>query len=225
MSSSTTTKHPHTARDNRIVDLSRRLPNGRAMLGGVLVAVAAIALFAATNAGSSEPTTSYVVTSRTVKAGQVIAKADVSLIALDLPESVARNALDHPRLAVGTIALDGIPAGSVLHRAQTSAGSRTHGKPLLSFSISADRAAAGDLTAGDRIDVLVTWDHTTDGDTEVVARNLPVIDVTKPGRSALGDDAKLTVSVNVASGTDLVPLTRAIRAGQLTLVRTTGTAR
>ena len=225
MSSSTITKHPPEAGENRIVDLSRRLPNGRAMLGGVLVAVAAIALFAAANAGSSEPTTSYVVTSRNVNAGQVISTTDVSLIAMDLPEAVARHALGHPRLVIGTIALDRIPAGSVVHRTQTAAGSRTHGKPLLSFSISADRAAAGDLSAGDRIDVLVTWDHTTDGDTEVVARNLPVIDVTKPGRDALGDDAKLTVSINVANGTDLVPLTRAIRAGQLTLVRTTGAAR
>ena len=225
MSSSTITKQSSEAGENRIVDLTRRLPNGRAMLGGVLIAVAAIALFAATNAGNSKPTTSYLVANRNVKAGQVVTATDVSLIAMDLPEAVARQALDHPRLAVGTIALDRIPAGSVLHRAQTAAGSRTHGKALLSFSISADRAAAGDLTAGDRIDVLVTWDHTTDGDTEVVARNLPVTDVTKPGRNALGDDAKLTVSVNVANGTDLVPLTRAIRAGQLTLVRTTGVVR
>jgi hypothetical protein len=92
----------------------------------------------------------------------------------------------------------------------------------LSFAIDPDRAVAGDLVAGDHIDLLVTWAHDATAATQVVGHDLTLVSVRQPSDHGLGEPGSLTLSVAVPDGRRLVPLVRAVRAGDLTVVRTTG---
>lgn len=208
--------------DGRTIDHTRRLPSGRAVLGGTLVVLAALGLFVAADPGTTTPTTHFVVARRSIEAGHVLTAGDVTLVAMALPDQVAAESVPSDAATVGAITLAPLAAGQLVARSQIATGARATRRPLLSFSIDADRAAGGDLRPGDRIDVLVTWDHTTDSDTDLVGRNLDVIAVDHPDGDALGQGRKLTISVNVTAGRSLIELTRAIRSGQLTIVRTTG---
>lgn len=68
---------------------TRRLPAGRAVVGGFLVASASLGVFALSGAGGSGPASSFVVVApgASVIAGQVIEAGDVGLVPLDLPPS------------------------------------------------------------------------------------------------------------------------------------------
>ena len=220
---------PSTDAPARVVDPGRRLPGGRALLGGVLVACAALGLFAATRPRSTVPATSYLVARRALTPGHRLQAADLGAEPIDLPGAVAGTALPADRAVVGSVVLQAVPAGALLPRTAVTPGKRAKGRPLLSFSIEPERAAAGDLVIGDRVDVLVTWGHAADGaaadNTQVVGHDLEVVAVAQPAQDALGDSAKLTLSVAAPQGQALVELTRAIRTGELTIVRTTGVAR
>lgn len=216
------TNRTEQSSDGRTIDLTRRLPSGRAVLGGALIVLAALGLFIAADPGTGAPTTHYLVARRSIVTGHVLTSSDVVLVAMTLPDRVAAESVPSLTTAVGAITLAPVAAGQLIVKSQIATGARATRRPLLSFSIDADRAAGGDLRPGDRIDVLVTWDHTTDGDTELVGHDLHVIAIARPDGDALGQVRKLTISVNVTGGPSLIKLTRAIRSGQLTIVRTTG---
>ncbi len=174
------------------------------------------------------PANSYLVARRTLTPGHRLTADDFGAEPIDLPGAVVGTALSAQSDVVGSVVLQAVPAGALLPRASVTSGRRAKGRPLLSFSIEPERAAAGDLVVGDRVDVLVTWGHGTDGaaadDTQVVGHDLEVVAVAQPNLDALGDSAKLTLSVAAPEGQALVVLTRAIRTGELTVVRTTGAA-
>ena len=80
----------------------------------------------------------------------------------------------------------------------------------------------GDLVVGDHIDVFATWDGAADDTTERVAHDLEVVAVSRPNDDSLGNTGHLTISVTVPAGAPTLRLVRAIRSGELTVVRTTG---
>ncbi len=62
----------------------RGLPSGRAVVGGFLVALAAIGVFAAYTSATAEPVTEYVVAARDLTPGEQLTSGDVELVAIDL---------------------------------------------------------------------------------------------------------------------------------------------
>ena len=86
--------------------LARRgLPTGRALVGALLVTLAAVGSFAIATAGDDGPTTEYLVMINDVDAGDQIRFADVSLAAKDLAPEVAANALRSTNGLEGATAL------------------------------------------------------------------------------------------------------------------------
>src|SRR5215831_5013481 len=67
----------------------RALPGGRAVVGGFLVAVAAVVVFAASLAGASHPGQSWVVTARPLPAGTILGPGDVTSATMRLSRSAA----------------------------------------------------------------------------------------------------------------------------------------
>ena len=206
----------------RVVDPKRRLPGGRAILGGVLVACAALGLFAATRTHSAVPSTSYLVARHSLTPGHLIVASDLAQVPIDLPDPVAATALQAGGRAVGDVVLQPISRGELLTRDALAHADRARTAPLVSFSIEPDRAAAGDLVVGDHVDVFATWDGAAENTTERVAHDLEVVAVSRPRDDALGDTGHLTISVSVAAGASTLRLVRAVRSGELTVVRTTG---
>jgi Flp pilus assembly protein CpaB len=209
-----------TAPQRRTTGRRSALPNGRAVVGGLLVAAAAVGTYAAWSAADDGPSTAYAVAARDLAVGEVLEAGDVELVAMDVPASVAAAAFDEERagLLVGQVAVAPLAAGELVQRSAVVVpeGDAAAARQL-SFPIDVSAALAGTLEEGERVDVVVTTGgEVDDAASEVVARQATVARVV--GDS---DDGRLVVLLSVSDDTDLLSLVTAARRGDLTLVRTT----
>lgn len=201
----------------RVVGRRRPLPNGRAVVGGLLVAASAVGTFAAWSSAREGPATRYAVATRDVAVGEVLDADDVELAAMELPDRVAAAAFAEADagLVVGQVAVAPLAAGDLVQRSAVVVPEDATPARQLSVAIDAAAALAGTVERGERVDVLVTTGG-EDARTEVVARQATIAAVT-------GDDraGRLVVLLSVDESTDVLALTTAARRGDLTLVRTT----
>ncbi|TML58120.1 MAG: hypothetical protein E6G17_12765, partial [Actinobacteria bacterium] len=72
----------------RAVRRRRSLPSGRALVGGLLVAIAAVGVFGAWLSATAAPTSSYVVARHDIAPGHRVTRADLALVRLHLPPSL-----------------------------------------------------------------------------------------------------------------------------------------
>ncbi len=195
----------------------RALPNGRAVVGGLLVAAAAVGTYAAWSSAADEPSTRFAVTTRDVAIGEVLEPADIELVRMEAPASVAAAAFqgDDADLLVGQVTVAPLADGDLVQRSAVVVPEDAVAARQLSFPIDVSAALAGTLEVGERVDVLATTVG-DDAGTTVVATDATVARV-------LGDDdgGRLVVLLSVTDDTDLLALTTAARVGDLTLVRTT----
>lgn len=200
------------------------LPNGRAVVGGLLVAAAAVGTYAAWSGADDPPSSRFVVATRDLIVGEVVDEGDLELVALDVPDDMAARAFDAAAPVVGQRTVAPLAAGELVQRSavvalEGAAGDDATGRRQLSFAIDHANALAGTLEVGEPVDVLVTYGGTSaDSVTEVVAAGAVVA-----GLSSDDDGSGQTVVLlSVAEGTDVLALTNAVRQGAVTLVRSLG---
>ena len=198
----------------------RTLPSGRAVVGGFLIMVAMVGTVAAYARSTAPPTTRYVVATRDLAPGEVVAPDALELVAIALPDQQRRRAFDIAEPLHGLTVVEPVLAGELLQEgavtATASAGART-----VSFALPRSRAVAAALIAGERIDVLATFGSSTESCTHLVAADVPVTAIsgdTSP--VAGGDEVTLTIAVDDAA-TELA-VAHASAAGTVTVARTTG---
>lgn len=199
----------------------RALPNGRAVVGGLLVAAAAVGTYAAWSAADDPPSTRYAVAARDLAVGQAIDAADIELVAFDAPARIAANAFAEAdaQLVIGQITVSPITAGDLLQRSAMVVPEGADRSRQLSFPIDVADALAGTIERGERIDVLVTYGAAGDAVTEVVVEGAVIAEIRGTGSDARG---QFIVLLSIPDDADLLALTTAVRRGDLTLVRTTG---
>lgn len=195
------------------------LPGGRAALGGLLVALAALALFAALSQNGQRDQAAYVVATHTLPQGAIVQAGDLALrhgsVAGELRSRTVARADD----AVGRVLLGPVSAGDPLLRHQLAPGGAASVPPQLSFAVGPERSLGGSLRAGDHLRVLVTYGQDQDAPTEVAAPDVEVLDVRQGSDAALGSSSALIVTVAVPRDRDATALARASTAGKLTIVR------
>jgi Flp pilus assembly protein CpaB len=209
------------ARARRTVTRRGALPTGRAVVGGFLVAVAALGIFVAYERAAEGPTTSYVVARRDLPVGSKLTADDLTSLRMELPAVVVRNAAFRAEDAlVGATTVGPIRKGELV-QAGDVVKSRTAADDLeVSFEIDAAHALAGTLRSGERVDVLATFGAGGDTYTVTVVRSALVLDASH-GRGALASDDSLVVTVAVPTTDAALAVTHAVNAGDVTLVRTT----
>lgn len=204
---------------HRSVRRHRPLPNGRAVAGGLLVAVAAVGLFASWRAASAPPTTAYVVAARPLTVGSVLRAGDLATVRLDLPVSLRRRAFADPAELVGTQVLGPLDKGELV-QASDLAAADTGRRRQVSFSIEASRALNGSIARGEHVDVVATYGGAgSDSWTAVIADDVLVADVASAG-SSLGSGRTLTLTLSLDDPDEVLAVTHAARAGTITIVRT-----
>ena len=143
----------------------RGLPTGRALVGGLLVTMAAVVVFAAYAGAQSRPSTSVVVARRDLDPGERLTAADVEVRAVDAARRRGRTA---PSPTAGQL-VGAVDARA--HRRRVSScrrgrcGSSRRGAPRapeFSFPVDRERALAGDLQAGESVDLLATFGSGSD---------------------------------------------------------------
>lgn len=214
----------HRAGPVRAVRPHRSLPGGRAVVGALLVTVAAVALFGAYLGATSSPEQRYLVATRDVAKGDRLARGDLEAQVMDPSATVADRAFTSPEQLRGAVALAPLHHGELVNRSMVAEDRTRPGIAQVSFSLDADRAVDGTLQAGDRVDVLVTYGTGTGSSTEVVATRAELLStpVAVAASSGLSGTRRQTVRLAVDSLDNGLRVVNAVRAGEVTLVRTTG---
>ena len=204
--------------------LARRssLPSGRAVVGGFLVALSALGIFAAYARATAGPTTSYVVARNDVPIGTKLTEDDLTLLPMDLPDVVAGAAVfDAEGPLVGATTVGPIRRGELV-QAGDVVRKRSGAEELeMSFAIDSARALAGTLRPGERVDVLATFGAGGETYTVTVVRQARVLERTTDG-NALAHGSSEVISLALQSSDEALALSHAVNAGELTLVRSTG---
>jgi Flp pilus assembly protein CpaB len=200
----------------RIVDRRMAPPGARAIVGGLLVAVAGVSTFLAWQQASGAADTSYAVAARPIPPGQSLTAADVRFEPLELPAALAAVAFNDASALEGRVALGPIGDGELVQLGQVSEPGQASPTGELSFSIARDRAVDGRLRSGDLVDVFVT----DDAGTTAAAEGVQIVDVTAHD-DGFGTTGELTITLTVADPALREPLIQAVREGEVTLVRST----
>jgi Flp pilus assembly protein CpaB len=196
------------------------LPNGRAVVGGLLVAAAAVGTFVAWSSANDDPSTRFVVATRDLAVGEVVEAGDLELVPLEAPPGIASAAFEEADagLAIGQVTVAPVAAGDLLQRSAVVVPEDAEPTRQLSFPIDVADALAGTIERGERVDVLVTFGG-DDAATEVVVRDATVAEIRGEDDDASG---QIVLLLSIPDDADLLALATAIRRGDLTLVRTTG---
>ncbi len=201
----------------------RGLPSSRSVVGGLLVAVAALGTWWAAVGGTHPPVPTYAVATHMIGPGHQLEPADIRLVAVALPAGLHAAAFSTAGDLRGAVALGPIAAGELVQAGavSTRTGAGRRGTEL-SFAVDPDWAVAGTLRVGDRIDVFATRDR---GGTSRVLAGATVARLVSAGGYGLGEQRSQVLTVTVSRRASLADLVDATRAGTITVTRVTGATR
>lgn len=161
----------------RRVTRRRTLPGGRAVVGALLITVAVVGVFAAWLSATAAPSTTFAVVRRDLAPGDTLASDDVRVVAMDLPAEQAARAFTSVDDVAGTVALAPLAPGDLLVRSVVRDADQVPDTAEFSFEVPATQALAGEVVAGDRVDVVAT----DEGITGYVATDVAVVASTVDG--------------------------------------------
>jgi hypothetical protein len=205
----------------------RSLPTGRAVVGALLVTLAAIGLFVAYRQAVGEPDTGYLVLEHRVEAGQRVTDADLRLEKIELPDSMTPTVFNDAAAVIGAVAIVPLRMGELLQRGDVlllAPGELPEDPPWreFSFSIARSRALDGQIRSGEIIDLLATYSVNANTDTVVVFRNAPVLRVTDVSEGILSSTGGVTITAALTDPSTVLAAVNAIDdAKELTVIRAT----
>lgn len=201
----------------RVIERRRALPGGRAALGGLLIAIAAVGVFVAYSGASDEPGQHIVVAARDIDIGTVIEADDLEVIRGDLPDATRRATFSSVDAVVGHVVLTPIGRGEILQGGAITSDAASGVGHEVAITLPRDQIAVGHLQAGDLVDVFVTRDD----ETTSVATRATVVRLGDHRDQSLTSSRDLTIVIAVPSGDVIVDIVHALRTGEVTVVRST----
>jgi Flp pilus assembly protein CpaB len=208
---------------SRTITRRRSLPGGRAVVGAFLVTVAAVGLFAAFTRAAAGPSTSYVVAARDVPIGAQLTAADLALVPLELPAAQRARAFDDIAVLEGVTVIGPLSSGDLVQSSSVVAAEA--GVEEISFPVAAERAVAGRLLPGERVDVLATYGSGAGAYTTAVARDALVLAVEDGGGTALGGSEGRVLTLGTPDSDTSLRVAHAVSAGEVMVVRASGAQR
>lgn len=215
-----------TGESPRPVRVAKGLPNGRAVVGGLLIAVAGVGTFAAYSGATADHRVDYVVARSSLSVGERLSMSDLTTAPMSLPAPMAKRwAFRNPATLVGAVVVGPVSGGELVQASDVLAGPLAPGQSEVSFAISKADAVGGTLSPGDRVDVLATVGTGLQAKTESVLSDAPVIaQVADPSSLGANDTGTVTVTLGLSGGVQALALTQAVNSGTVMLVRVTGSA-
>jgi hypothetical protein len=204
----------------RVLRRRRRLPDGRAVLGALLVAASVVGFYAA-QTRSRGASGAYVVAARAIRPGDPFAPGDLTRTRVDLPPALRGRAFTAPSVLIGATALSPIEAGELIQAGQVIRKGGGAGAAEVSFPMEASRIGSG-LRAGDRVDVVATYGTGVDAYSLVIGRHLQLLSVTRTRGALGGESGAVVLTVALPARGDSLAIAHATRAAELSVVRTTG---
>jgi hypothetical protein len=203
----------------RVVRRRAGLPGSRAVVGGLLVAVAAVGLYAASSQAGGDPRHSYVVARHALAAGARLQPGDLTLAAMDLSPATRSRAFDDRAALVGATLVAPLAEGELLQASTVVPGRGSPGSRELSFTVDRGHLTPA-LKEGERADVLATYGTGNDAFTTVVVRQALLVGLQSTRSS--DESGPVTVTVSLDDPADTLALAHATQLAKVTLVRATG---
>ena len=201
----------------------RALPSSRAVVGALLITLAAVGAFAVSRRGEGEPSTRYVVLTATVAPGARLKPSDVITRAMNLDAEVTGHAFVTVEQVVGAVALAPMNAGQLLQHADVSLATKVEGQALigheLTFPVERDRVPQN-LRRGERVAVLATYGTGSEARTSTTAQPAVVLSFETDG-DTIGTTRSARLTVLLADPLMVIETAHASQAADITIVRTT----
>ncbi len=218
------TRDPAPSEDpgaSRAINPRRALPNGRALIGALLVTTAAVVAFAASRPATETAGTPYVVLRHDVDAGERLTLDDVALEPMVLSPATTPNALTSLDGLDDVVAMTSLRAGGLLDprdvvRLPDVDGEAVPGLHELTIPVPRERTPPS-LRRGDRVTLLAVSSH--DRLLRTAVEDALVLDYepTAAGVASAGQ-TRLTLALSDAGDVATVAL---LSHESLTVVRTT----
>lgn len=197
----------------------RPLPSSRAVVGGFMVAVAAVGTFALASGAGDDRLVEYVVAREDLAVGDLVTADDIAVARLDVPPFVGRRAFRRAGDVVDRVVLAPVGRGELV-QASAVARDGASGRQV-SFPVEVARAVDGTLQPGEAVDVLVTYGTGEAATTAVVARDAMVARLHRP-EGTLSDGRTVVVTLHLQTDDQAAALAHASAAGTVTIVRVRG---
>lgn len=200
----------------------RGLPGSRAVVGGFLVALAAVGVFAAYTQANAEPSVSWVVAARDVGVGRAVVAEDLGTLPIDLPGPLQERAFTEAQAAdlVGTVTLAPLARGDLIEASDVvrpTAGGDLLAEEL-ALALPGNRALAGVVQGGEPVNVLVTYDGPDGSYTSVVVRDARVLATSGDG----GSTGTVVVTLGFTEPGQAIRVAHAANRGEIVLTRAIG---
>jgi len=199
------------------IERHRGLPGGRAVLGGVLMAVAAVGVFVAYDQAGQRPTAPVVVADHAIDVGAVIERDDLRVIEADLPAEAVGGVFADIDGLVGRVTLGPIGDGEIIQAGSVTDQATSGFHHEVAVTLPRSQIAVGRLKQGERVDVFVTYDERTTS----VVRGAEVVQIGADDAESLTSDREVTLVVAVPTGDAVAAMVHALRTGEVTVVRST----
>jgi Flp pilus assembly protein CpaB len=204
-----TTAPAATTVDRRLATL----PTGRAVVGGLLVAVAALGLFTAWSQANRHHTTRYLVAARDLPAGTVLSADLLATVEADVKGAPADRLFADPARLIGRVTTTPVQSGELLSASMVQAPQDAPPVYEMAVSLTTDAALAGQIRIGDHVTVVASDDHCT----SVLAADVAVQRIDEQGDSLSA--GKYIVNLRLANAAQLLALAQADKAGTVRLAR------
>jgi Flp pilus assembly protein CpaB len=200
----------------RVITHRPGLPGGRAVLGGLLMAVAAVGVFLAYRGSEGGAANAVVVAAHDLRPGQKIEADDLRLVAVDLPADTLAAAFSEPEAIIGRVVLGPVTEGELVQRGAVTSDDGSAANEI-ALTLPRAQIAVGRLKQGERVDVYVTYDDRTTS----VVRGVEVVQIGAHGERSVTSDRDVELVVAVDSSEAVAALVHALRTGAVTVVRST----
>ena len=200
----------------------RPLPNGRAVVGGLLIAAAAVGVFSAYTSATARPRTTYAVAARDLAPGTRVTAADFELVPLSLPPEQRSHAFDSTQALHDATVVDQLLEGELVQAGSLVATGTAADTRSVSLAVAPARALGGALKAGERVDILATFGAGEQACTSVVVADVPIVSADSGNDALVAQPETVTVTVAVRTAQDAVAVAHAANAATVTLARATG---
>lgn len=192
-------------------------PGGRAVAGGVFVALAVVLVAVVVGTGTGARGRSWVVASRDLPAGAQLGPQDLTTESLSLPAAgVGATAYRSAAPLVGEVLVAPLRAGELVQASDVAAGSAA--ARLRPVTVPVAPSDLADLADGTLVDVLVTDGTDPSAPTTVVAAGAHVLGLGRSSGGLVGASSGATVTLGVASLDEVAAVVHAAHTGTLSVV-------
>lgn len=195
----------------------RNLPSGRAVVGALLLTLSGLGLYAANQAATAPPRSTWIVARHRIPSGHRITATDLGQAPMQLIGETEAVSFSDPADVIGHLALSELGPNELVqhsdiarHLQATGSGRR------LTLELTRAQALDGQLATGDRVDIIAT--SAEPGSTRLIVNGALVAGVNAGSTDSVGSSASMRVALVVADDEAAQLIIDASEHGKVTLI-------